>query len=224
MKEVAAGVWQFRFLWPNAFNAYFVEGDGEGVVVDASTRWSWGGMRRQLRGRRVTGVMLTHAHPDHQGCAAKICRMWNVPLAVHEEDAESAAGRAPLVRQNAAWEVVGNLFWAGKRCEVGRVLKEGDRVAGFGVHHMPGHTAGQVTLFRESDGVAIVGDVINTNDYLMGVIPVVREPPRTFSVSPAENRESIRKLWGLGPKVVCAGHGPVLRDMGRLGRFVARLR
>ena len=39
MKEVVAGVWQFRLLWPNAFNAYYVEGEGEGVVVDAfSTR------------------------------------------------------------------------------------------------------------------------------------------------------------------------------------------
>lgn len=89
---------------------------------------------------------------------------------------------------------------------------------------MPGHTAGQIVLFRESDGVAIVGDVINTNDYLTGIFTLVREPPRTFSVSPAENRNSIRKLWRLGPKVICAGHGPVLRDMKKMGRFVERLK
>lgn len=115
MKEVAPGVRQFRFLWPNAFNAYYLEGDGEGVVIDASTRWSWPAMKRQLKGRHVTGMLLTHAHPDHQGCAAKICRTWNVPLAVHERDADSAEGSAPLVRQNPAWELVGNLVWAGPR-------------------------------------------------------------------------------------------------------------
>ena len=65
--------------------------------------------------------------------------------------------------------------------------------------------------------------MINTNDYLTGMVPLVRESPRTFSADPARNWESIRRLWELKPRVVCAGHGPVLRDMGRLGRFVARL-
>jgi glyoxylase-like metal-dependent hydrolase (beta-lactamase superfamily II) len=224
MKLVAPGVWQFRFLWPGAFNAYFLEGEGEGVVVDASTRWSWPLMRRQLRGRQVTGVVLTHAHPDHQGCAARICERWHVPLGCHEQDAESAEGRAPLVRNNRAWERIGNAIWAGPRSPVGRRLREGDRVAGFTVYHLPGHTRGHIALLRETDRVAIVGDVINTNDYLTGVLTLVRESPRTFSVDPAQNRASIRRLWELRPSLVCAGHGPVLRDMGRLGRFVQRLK
>jgi len=223
MRVVAPGVWQFRFLWPGAFNAYFIEGDGEGVVVDASTRWSWPLMKKQLEGRQVTGVVLTHAHPDHQGCAAKICERWQVPLGCHELDADSAEGKAPLVRQSAAWELIGNVFWAGRRSAVSRRLVEGDRVAGFTVYHLPGHTQGHMALVRENDGVAIVGDVINTNDYLAGMVPLVRESPRTFSADPARNRESIRRLWELKPRVICAGHGRVLRDMGRLGRFVSRL-
>ncbi|HVX83931.1 MAG TPA: MBL fold metallo-hydrolase [Phycisphaerae bacterium] len=223
MKLIADGVWQFRFLWPNAFNAYFIEGEGEGIVVDASTRWSWPLMRGQLRGRRVTGMVLTHAHPDHQGCAARICARFGVPLACHEEDVASAEGRAPLVRQSAVWEAVGNLVWAGRRGPVGRILREGDRIAGFRVIHLPGHTAGHLALFREGDRLAIAGDVLNTNDYLTGLFTLVREPPRTFSLDPAQNRASIRKLWGLGPRVICTGHGPVMRDMGKLERFMARL-
>src|SRR4051812_25149285 len=164
MKLVAPGVWQFRFLWPNAFNAYYVEGEGEGVVVDASTRWDWGFMRRQLAGKKVTSVVLTHAHPDHQGCAAKICEMFQVPLACHEADADSAEGKAPLVRESAVWEAIGNTVWAGRRSAVGRRLQEGDRVAGFTVYHLPGHTRGHIGLLRESDGVMLVGDVINSND------------------------------------------------------------
>jgi glyoxylase-like metal-dependent hydrolase (beta-lactamase superfamily II) len=222
VKEVAAGVWQFEFLWFNAINAYYVEGDGEALVVDASTRWDWPSMRRQLRGLRVTGVLLTHAHPDHQGCAAKICQMFNVPLIVHEADAESARGGAPLVRQNAFLEVVGNIIWAGKRSPVGRLLKQGDRIAGFTVHHMPGHTRGQVTLFRERDGVAIVGDIFATSNPPLPFYRL-REPPFIYSIDPAENRHSIRKFWELAPKVVCAGHGPVLRDMALLEHFVGRL-
>ena len=223
MRPVAQDVSQFRFLWPNAINAYYVEGDGEAMVVDASTRWDWGPMRRQLDGRKVTGVVLTHAHPDHQGCAAKICQRWNVPLMVHEADVESAEGRARLVRQSALWDAIGNVMWAGRRSAVGRSLREEDRVAGFTVHHMPGHTRGQITLFRESDGVAISGDLFATsNPPLPGYW--LREPPAFFSVDAAENRRSIEKLRDLKPKVLCPGHGPVLRDMGRFENFAKRLR
>jgi glyoxylase-like metal-dependent hydrolase (beta-lactamase superfamily II) len=223
MKMIAPGVWQFRFLWPNAFNAYYIEGEGEGVVVDASTRWDWGFMRKQLRGKRVTSVVLTHAHPDHQGCAKKLCDRFGVPLACHEADADSAEGKAPLVRQSAVWEVIGNLVWAGPRSPVGRRLREGDRVAGFTVYHLPGHTRGHLALLRESDRVAIAGDVVNTNDYLTGMLPLVRESPRTFSADPAQNRASIRRLWSLKPSMICAGHGPPLKDMARLERFIRRL-
>ncbi len=223
MKEVAPGVWQFSFIRANAFNAYYVQGENESIVVDAAIRWSWPAMKRQLRDRPLTGMLLTHAHPDHQGCAAKICKTHRVPLIVHEQDAESAAGYAPLVRQNPVWEIVGNIIWAGKRSPVGRTLREGDRIAGFTVHHTPGHTRGHLTLFRESDRLAIVGDLINTNDHF-GLVPSLREPPQTFSADPAENRRSIRKLWALQPLTVCAGHGPVLRDMHKLEKFVATLK
>ena len=195
MQRIAPGVWRFRFVWPYAFNAYYVEGAGEGVVVDASTRWDWLLMKRQLRGKKVTAVALTHAHPDHQGCAAKICRRFDVPLVCHEADADSAEGKAPLVRQSAAWEFIGNMVWAGPRGQVGRRLKEGDRVAGFTVVHLPGHTRGHIGLLRESDRVLIAGDALNSNDYLMGFVPWIRESPRMFSLDPAQNRESIRRIW-----------------------------
>ena len=223
MNPIAPGLWQFRFLWPNAFNAYYIETPDEGVVVDASTRWNWPLMRHQLRGRKVTSVVLTHAHPDHQGCAARICKMFQVPLACHEADADSAEGKAPLVRQSPALETLGNLFWAGRRFSVGRRLREGDRVAGFTVYHLPGHTRGHIALFRESDAVAIAGDVLNSNDYLTGLFPLLRESPRIFSLDPAQNRASIRRLSSLHPRLICTGHGPPLRDPQRLDRLVARL-
>jgi len=223
MKLIAPGVWRFTFLWPYAFNAYYLEAQGQGVVVDASTRWDWLHIKHQLRGRKVTQVVLTHAHPDHQGCAAKLCERFGVPLACHQADAAAAEGQAPLVPQSALLETLGNIFWAGPRSPVARRLQEGDQIAGFTVYHLPGHTPGHVILLRQSDRVAIVGDVINSNDYIMGFIPLIRQPPRVFSLDPALNRASIRRLWSLKPSLVCTGHGPPVRDMRRLERFVARL-
>jgi glyoxylase-like metal-dependent hydrolase (beta-lactamase superfamily II) len=224
MQLIAPGVWRFRFLWPYAFNAYYLEGDGECVVVDASTRWHWGAIRRKLRGKNVTSVVLTHAHPDHQGCAAKICRRFKASLACHAADADSAEGKAPLVRQSRFLELLGNLAWAGPRHPVSRRLTEGDRVAGFTVYHVPGHTPGHLILLRESDRVALVGDVINSNDFLTGMIGVIRQPPRIYSLDPAQNRDAIRRLLALRPSLIGTGHGPPLRDMMKFERFVGNLK
>jgi hydroxyacylglutathione hydrolase len=223
MRLLAPNLFQFRFLWPNAFNAYYLSTPSESIIIDTATRWSWPALRHQLRGKPVTAIVLTHAHPDHQGCAAKLCRHFNAPLICHEADADSAEGRAPLVRQNPFWEAIGNAFWAGPRSPVARRLREGDTIAGFTILHLPGHTPGHLILFRPSDRVAIVGDVINTNDYLTGLFTLVREPPRTFSLDPAQNRDSIRRLAALNPSMICPGHGPPLRDMRRFERFVRRL-
>lgn len=222
MKPVAPGFWQFRFLWPNAFNAYFIEAGAERVIVDASTRWDRGNMRRQLAGKDSTLLVLTHAHPDHQGCAKCLCEEFNIPLAVHEAEVASAEGRAPLCRQSRSIEFLGGLIWAGPRSPVGRVLREGDVVAGFTVYHMPGHTPGHIVLFRESDRLAIVGDVLN-NNHLITHTQYLREPPHVYTWDVAQNRQSIRRLASLRPRLMCFGHGPVLRDMTKLERYVERL-
>jgi hydroxyacylglutathione hydrolase len=51
----------------------------------------------------------------------------------------------------------------------------------------------------------------------------VREPPAIFTPDPARNRDSIRRIAELRPTLLCAGHGPPLRDPDALQRFAARL-
>ncbi len=70
--------------------------------------------------------------------------------------------------------------------------------------------------------MAIVGDVLNNVNPLTGKVGLA-EPPVVFTVDREENRRSIRKLAQLRPSLVCFGHGPVLRDMEQLDRFVAQL-
>jgi glyoxylase-like metal-dependent hydrolase (beta-lactamase superfamily II) len=95
-------------------------------------------------------------------------------------------------------------------------------VAGFRVVHAPGHTPGHVILFREADRVAVVGDVLNGMSLATGW-PGLHEPPGFFCTDVAENRRSIRRLAELGPRLLCFGHGPPLRDMGKFDRFLKRL-
>ena len=77
-------------------------------------------------------------------------------------------------------------------------------------------------FFRESDRVAICGDVIRNMSYATG-LPGIKEPPEIFTYDPAENRRSIRKLADLEPTLILPGHGPPVTDRAAFERFVASL-
>jgi hydroxyacylglutathione hydrolase len=218
MEPVAPGVWLLTGFPPYAINQYLIED----VLIDTGTRWASRRLLRALRRRKLSLVALTHCHPDHRGSAALICRTLRIPLACHEIDAPVMDGRQPMHPRLPFPHLFGPLLDAGPY-PVARVLRDGDEVAGFRIVHTPGHTMGHVVFFRESDRVAIAGDVLANINVLSGR-PGLREPPRVFSIDPALNRESAHKLLSLRPSVVCFGHGPPLRDVTPLERFVGRLR
>ncbi len=216
MQPIAEGVWQLSGRPRDLVNVYLVED----VLIDAGTRWARRRLLRQLRGRTLRLVALTHCHPDHQGAARAICKRFGIPLACHEADVAAAEGRTPMQPPNRLirW---GEWLLAGPAHPVGRVLRDGDEVAGFRVVHAPGHTPGHVLFFREADRVAIAGDVL-ANIHFLTRKPGLREPPPFFSTDMAENRRSIRKLIALRPRLVCFGHGPPLRDVQQLEHWGTR--
>ncbi len=217
MKKIAEGVWQLAGSPRDLFNVYLA---GQ-TLIDAGTRWARWRILRQLRGRTLKLVALTHCHPDHQGAARAVCTRFGVPLACHEADVPAMEGRTPMAPGN--WLMrLGEVFWSGPPHRVGRVLRDGDEVDGFRVVHAPGHTPGHVIYFREADRVAIAGDVLANIHFLNGR-PGLRAPPPFFCSDPLQNRRSILTLWELRPSLVCFGHGPPLRDLAQLERYAARL-
>ena len=220
MRQLADGVWQLSGFPPNAINVYVI-GD---VLVDASTRYATRRIMRQIDGRQINAHALTHAHPDHQGASHDVCERLGIPFWVGERDV-AAAEDPVLIGEGQPSHLMARFFFrtcTGPGHPVDRRLAEGDDVAGFQVIDVPGHSAGHVAFWRESDGVLVLGDVINTADPLT-LIPGLREPKRYFTTDPGENRRSIRKLALLKPKLVLAGHGPPLRDTDKFVEFVAGL-
>jgi hydroxyacylglutathione hydrolase len=220
MKEVASGVWRLKELPAPTINVYLA-GD---ALIDAGRTWDRRRIFAEIEGRELSLVALTHAHPDHQGVAKDVCEARGIPLSCHADDVDAMEGRRPLQEAHP-----GNFFnrvihsiWEGPPHEVGRVLHEGDEVAGFRVVHAPGHARGAVVFFRDSDRVAICGDVIRNMSYATG-LPGIREPPEIFTYDPAENRRSIRKLADLEPSLILPGHGPPVADIAKFKRFVAAL-
>jgi hydroxyacylglutathione hydrolase len=220
VKQVADGVWQLQSFPPHAFNVYLAED----VVVDASHKRAGNGIFKQLEGHRVAAHVLTHAHPDHNGVSKQICERFGVPFWVGQGDA-AAAERTELMLERQPQALLNRVIWrvaTGPGRHVDRQLNEGDEVAGFQVLHVPGHSAGHLAFWRESDRALILGDVLNGMHLATG-IRGLHEPPRRFTPDPARNRESARRLAALEPRITLFGHGPPLRDTGKLVDFVNAL-
>ena len=167
-------------------------------------------------------MALTHCHPDHQGVAHYLCRTLGLELACHELDARAMEGTGPMLPTTFIVNVLGRAI-AGPPHKVGRVLREGDEIAGFRVVHAPGHTPGHVIYFRDSDRVAIAGDVLANMNFLT-MEPGLRLPPSMFCVDPLQNFRSVEILANLRPSLVCFGHGPPLHKTDQLHWFVERVR
>jgi glyoxylase-like metal-dependent hydrolase (beta-lactamase superfamily II) len=221
MEKVADGVWLLRGDTRKAMNVYFLE-DGDGVVqFEAGTK----AMTKPVRagGQQLGGlkrVVLGHAHPDHRGTAPAL----GAPVHCHPDEVEYAEAEEALwpyldlsqLPVPARWIYPLLLRrWDGGAVKIDGTVSEGDEVAGFRVVDFPGHAPGQIGLWRESDRVALVGDVV----YLIDSTRLGQHLPEGEASVPhpawgwdhAKAKDSVRKLAALEPKLVCAGHAGPLR-------------
>ena len=206
MRALAPGVWQLRGLPPNTINVYLVDD----VLVDAGTPAARKRILRELRDVAVRTHVVTHAHPDHFGSSHAVCDALGLPLWTGERDAEAIETGTPVPSDTAP----GRFLAKGKMPPghpVARRLREGDKVAGFEVLDVPGHSPGHIALWREDDRTLIAGDVFFN-------LPRLGAPPGFLTVDPEQNRASMRGLAELRPALALFGHGPPLRDPQRLAR------
>ncbi|MGI8944975.1 MAG: MBL fold metallo-hydrolase [Thermoleophilaceae bacterium] len=210
---VADGVLQL-VLPPRRFiNAYLV-GD---VLVDAGLKLHAGAIVKALSGHPVAAHVITHAHGDHAGGSRTVTTTLAVPAWCGAGDAGAVRAGEPV----AASRVQALFGW--QPVEVSRELRAGDEVGpGFEVLDVPGHSPGQIALWREHDRTLICADVLMNLNFFT-TLPGLNEPPGLFTVDPAGNRRAARRLAALEPRVVLFGHGRPLRDTAALAAFVASL-
>ncbi len=220
-EPVADGVWVVRGGFPlKEMNVYLLADDGGVTVFDCGISAMTSAVA--AAGARLGGikrVVLGHADADHRGAAPGL----EVPVYCHADDraaAESpetfrdywdfeklpAYGRAFFKRALPAWD--------GGAVQIAGEVKEGEKIAGFEVVHLPGHAPGLIGLFRPSDGLALCSDCIYTLDPLTGIKGPARLPHAAFDADMDVARDSIRKLAELEPSAVWAGHAnPVTGDV-----------
>jgi glyoxylase-like metal-dependent hydrolase (beta-lactamase superfamily II) len=221
MERVAEGVWLLRGDLRGSMNVYFLE-DGDGVVqFDAGSKSMTKAARRaaaELGG--LKRVVLGHAHADHRGTAPYM----GAPVFCHPDevaDAESGASIAPYMELSrlpvapVRWIYPFLLRrWDGGPVKIAGTVSEGDEVAGFRVLHFPGHAPGLIGLWRESDRVALVSDVVYLVDSArLRPLPAgeASVPHPAWAWDHEKAKASVRRLAALEPKVLGAGHGEPLR-------------
>jgi glyoxylase-like metal-dependent hydrolase (beta-lactamase superfamily II) len=225
MREVAPGVHLITGVPPYAINCYAVEHPDGDVLVDAMTRLDARRILRAVAGRKLAAHVVTHAHPDHVGATHAVASRLGIPVWAHADDRADVEDTS-LIEQRQPSAPINRLFarvMLGPGHPVARELAEGDEVAGFRVLHVPGHSAGHIALWRESDGVLILGDVLNNQHPLLGFPRGLRLPLRTFTPDPARNRESARRLGTLDVRTALFGHGPPETDAARFRAFTTAL-
>jgi hydroxyacylglutathione hydrolase len=179
---------------PFGTNSWIVSADGgeEAVVVDAG--FDAEGIRETVEraGKRLVGVLLTHAHLDHASEAGDLAAD-EIPVFVHADD---AVAFEDIERWNPGFE---NPLAPVKDL---RTISDGEvlSLAGlsFVVHHTPGHTPGHCSFGVETTLAG--GDLVFAGSIGRSDFP---------NSSPADMERSLR--WFLTLDDICQllpGHGP----------------
>jgi hydroxyacylglutathione hydrolase len=226
MREIAPDLFLLSGFPPAGFNIYLIRSGQETVLVDTSTRHSRRRILKQVPGK-LDAIFITHAHRDHAGSMHAVAEAKGAPVWASEQDAGALEGKdpepGPAEHRN---HVVNRMFagWWKDHHPVARRLTEGEQVAGFQVIAFPGHTPGQLGLWRESDRAVICADVMRSMNLATG-LPQLGEMPKLFTCDLDEARRSIWKLAAMDARTVCFGHGRPLTDdaAARIRKFAKSL-
>jgi glyoxylase-like metal-dependent hydrolase (beta-lactamase superfamily II) len=171
---------------------------------------------------RPAAIIMTHGHFDHAGALEALAEDWEVPIYAHELELPYLNGTAsypppdPKVGGGImAW--MASLYPRGPY-DVSRWLQplpsNGSipRFPDCEWLHVPGHTPGQIALWRERDRTLLAADAFTTtrqeSAYAVAMQdPEMHGPPMYYTQDWDEARASVQRLAQLEPELVITGHG-----------------
>ncbi len=189
------------------------------------------------KGTRPNAIVLTHGHFDHTGGLQDLADAWDVPIYAHPLERPFLDGSEsyPPPDTHADGGIMPSLAPLFPRGPIDVSSRLVDLPAdgsvpplvGWKWLHTPGHTAGHISLWRESDRALIAGDAFITTRQESAYAIATQElelhgPPRYFTPDWTAAADSVQLLSKLRPEVAITGHGRPLHGY-RLAEGLERL-
>ncbi len=215
--EIIPSLYQIPNIVANPY--LIVDSDGL-TLIDSGLPGSQKKILRYISGlgyspKDLIRIVLTHSDVDHIGSLAALKRASNARVYASAIEADAIAKGVPSRRLPPRRGLRGLLRSTVRRLfkpapvAVDQIVAEGDVIPALGglqVMETPGHTPGHISLFSPSSGVLFVGDsIVSLPSGLAGSVPA-----NTWNAEQAA--ASVHKQAALGARIVCSGHGPVVRD------------
>jgi len=196
--------------------AYLLEGPMECVLIDTGAPDGTLGVGQLIgaAGRQpheVRLILLTHAHRGHAGNAAELRRLTGARLAASADTARllrtaggaEADGRSLLGRRRLPWPT--EPIRVDEILEPGQVLQ---LAGGIEVLDAPGHVPGALAFHCYGPNALITGDAASVERRTGRMVA----PARRYCAHPATAAETVRRLAGVGARVIAPGHGRATVD------------
>lgn len=173
-----------------------------------------------------SAIILTHGHFDHVGSIVPLLKKWNFPVYAHPMEFPFLTGEQAYPEPDTSVEggilaKISSLYPVKPITirEALHALPMDGIVPGLSEWkwiHVPGHSPGQVALFREKDRLLISADAFVTvkQDSMYRVLVQKKEvcgPPVYLTTDWDAAYESAKRLAALNPETVIPGHGTAMQ-------------
>ena len=230
--QVAQGVWGMKLFFVNVYIIANRKSFSKGwVLIDTGPEGSENKIIKMAEaifgiGTQPEAIILTHGHSDHSGSVKALLKHWDVPVYAHELEIPYLTGQSsyppadPSVGQGLLSLV--SVFFRKTPINLGERINQINLEEGIAelpewrIIFTPGHSPGHISLFLPLNTTLIAGDALATTKAesavaILGDVKKLSGPPMYMTPDWEAAEESVKTIAALEPRIIAAGHGPIMR-------------